>query len=45
MSFLGKIKGLVAGVTRKLKMGGRRRKAIVKAGAKKTRKGGRSRKH
>ena len=25
MSFLGKIKGLVAGVTRKLKMGGRRR--------------------
>jgi len=26
MSFLGKLKGLVAGVTSKLKMGGRRRK-------------------
>jgi len=33
MSFLGKIKGLVAGVTSKLKFGGRRRKtAKVVAG-------------
>jgi len=28
MSFLGKLKGLVAGVTSKLKMGGRRRKTV-----------------
>lgn len=38
MSFLGKLKGLVAGVTSKLKMGGRRRKT-AKA------EGGRRRKH
>ena len=33
MSFLGKIKGLVAGVTRKLKMGGRRRRSHTKKGS------------
>jgi hypothetical protein len=33
MSFLGKIRGLVSGVTRKLKMGGRRRKTMKKGGS------------
>jgi hypothetical protein len=33
MTFLGKIKGLFAGVTRKLKMGGRRRKTMKKGGS------------
>lgn len=32
MSFLGKIKGLVAGVTSKLKFGGRRRRSHTKKG-------------
>jgi hypothetical protein len=32
MSFLGKIKGLVAGVTSKLRMGGRRRSSQTKKG-------------
>ena len=44
MSFVGKIKELVAGVTRKLKFGGRRRKTAA-AAVKKTRKGRRTRKH
>ena len=51
MSFLGKLKGLVAGVTSKLKLGGRRRKtAKVVAGrrrkvAKTMKAGRRHRKH
>ena len=38
MSFLGKIKGLVAGVTSKLKFGGRRRKTAKVEGGRRTRK-------
>jgi hypothetical protein len=33
MSFLGKIQGLVSGVTRKMKFGGRRRNSAKKGGA------------
>jgi len=33
MSFLGKIQGLVSGVTRKMKFGGRRHKTAKKGGA------------
>jgi hypothetical protein len=32
MSFLGKIQGLVSGVTRKMKFGGRRRRSQTKKG-------------
>jgi hypothetical protein len=45
MSFLGKIKGLVAGVTRKLKIGGRSRKAEGGRRRKHTVTAGRRRKH
>ena len=50
MSFLGKLKGLVAGVTSKLKLGGRRRKTAKAEGGRRRRKhtvkaGRRHRKH